>query len=192
MVSTKTVCDSSNEEKEHPQMDDLLQSLMHISKSVIESHAVPVELDMDIRFMAFCEEVQKVLTEEGQVELNEDELAARGKPWNSYHTVAQVPRAILTPTTTEQVSEVVRLCYKYRISIVPFGGGTSLEGHTLAPKSKDKLCISLDFNKMKSIIELNVTGMHTASLFNYSLAIVIMTMMIIPSNSFSSLHYILL
>ena len=91
-ASMVTACDSTNEQEEHPQMDTLLQNLLHTDKSVIQSHAVPEELDMTIRFGAFCEEVQGVLTEEEQVELDEEECQGRGKPWNSYHHIANVPK----------------------------------------------------------------------------------------------------
>ncbi len=86
-----------------------------------------------------------------QVDVDVGECEARGKPWNSYHQIERIPYVIVTPYTTEETSMVVRLCYKYNIPIVPFGGGTSLEGQTLAPYGG----CSLDFNRMRDIVELN-------------------------------------
>jgi D-lactate dehydrogenase (cytochrome) len=39
------------------------------------------------------------------------------------------------------------------LQVVPFGGGTSLEGHTLVAKSSGTL--SLDFAQMQRIVEFN-------------------------------------
>ena len=89
--------------------------------------------------------------ESDQIEVDVGECEARGKPWNSYHQIERIPFVIVTPNTTEETSMVVRLCHKYNIPIVPFGGGTSLEGQTLTPYGG----CSLDFNRMKSIIQIN-------------------------------------
>lgn len=42
------------------------------------------------------------------------------------------PEAVAFPVSTEEVSKVVQLCAKYGVAIVPFGSGTSLEGHISA------------------------------------------------------------
>ena len=66
-----------------------------------------------------------------QIELDIEECKLRAKPWNSYHRLDKFPRAVVYPETTEDVSFVVKTCNKYRIPIIPFGGGTSIEGQTL-------------------------------------------------------------
>jgi D-lactate dehydrogenase (cytochrome) len=105
------------------------------------------ENDSVVRFVAeLCLDLDP-----SQVDVSPEECEARGKPWNSYHKEDNYPDVIVTPHNTEDVSKIVKLCYKYDIPIVPFGGGTSLEGQTLAPKGG----CSVDFNKMKEIIELN-------------------------------------
>ena len=90
--------------------------------------------------------------EPDQVELNIEDLIQRGKPWNSYHKSNYFPDMIIYPRSTEQVSKIVKLCNKYSYPVVPFGGGTSLEGQTIVTA---KGGVSLDFNQMKNIIELN-------------------------------------
>lgn len=89
---------------------------------------------------------------QSQIESDLEERKQRGKPWNSYHSSNDFPELILYPETTEQVSRIVKLCNKYNVPLVPFGGGTSLEGQTITTKAGG---VSLDFNRMKKIIELN-------------------------------------
>ena len=93
-----------------------------------------------------------------KVEMDEDELSARARPWNSYHTAPTYLQAIVTPTTTTEVAAVVTLCHQHGVPVVAFGGGTSLEGQTL-PDTRGNGCymrpISLDMNRMKAVKQLN-------------------------------------
>jgi D-lactate dehydrogenase (cytochrome) len=85
-----------------------------------------------------------------QVDTNKDECEQRGKPWNSYHSSNTHPDAIVQPESTEQVSAIMKLCARYSVPVVPYGGGTSLEGQLLAPAGG----ISIDFSRMKRVIAL--------------------------------------
>ena len=62
------------------------------------------------------------------------------------------PGAVLFAHSTEEVSEVVKICAKHFVPIIPFGTGTALEGHVNAIKGG--LCI--DLSEMKEILEVNV------------------------------------
>lgn len=42
------------------------------------------------------------------------------------------PDAVAFPHTTQEVSEIVKICAKYKVPLTAFGTGTSLEGHILA------------------------------------------------------------
>jgi D-lactate dehydrogenase (cytochrome) len=92
---------------------------------------------------------------EDQIESNESELESRSHPWNSYHRVDTRPQLILTPSNTQQVAAIVKICAEYSVPIIPYGGGTSLEGQTLAVGRVGVRPVSLDFNKMKRVIDLN-------------------------------------
>ncbi|ODT28225.1 MAG: lactate dehydrogenase [Hyphomicrobium sp. SCN 65-11] len=63
----------------------------------------------------------------------------------------QPPDAVVWPDNTEEVQEVVRIAGTHRVPIIPFGAGTSLEGHLNAPRGG----ISLDFSRMNRILAVN-------------------------------------
>ena len=57
----------------------------------------------------------------------------------SYHTPA-APDIVCFPHTTEEVAGIVKLSAKYRLPVVAFGAGTSLEGHVHAIKGGISIC----------------------------------------------------
>ena len=99
---------------------------------------------------AFMHELRTLLPPD-QIDEDDHERRQRGKPWSSYHPLTNYPRVIVSPSSTEQVSSIVRLCSTHQVPLVPFGGGTSLEGQTLTPQGG----VSLDFSNMRGVLELN-------------------------------------
>ncbi|KAK7430136.1 D-lactate ferricytochrome c oxidoreductase [Neonectria magnoliae] len=72
--------------------------------------------------------------------------------WSS-HTAKPDERSfcVVYPGSTEEVSEIMKVCHKRRIPVVGYSGGTSLEGHfTPTPQG-----ISVDFGRMNKIIHLH-------------------------------------
>jgi len=62
----------------------------------------------------------------------------------------QPPDAVVFAQSIEDVRETVRLCVEHRVPVVPFGTGTSLEGHVNAPFGG--ICIDLrDMNKVLAV-----------------------------------------
>jgi hypothetical protein len=74
------------------------------------------------KYNEFLHEISSSFPE--QVEIDREECKQRGKPWNSYHYSGDYPRAIISPRNTEEVSTIMKLCHKYRVPVIPFGGGT--------------------------------------------------------------------
>jgi D-lactate dehydrogenase (cytochrome) len=62
------------------------------------------------------------------------------------------PDAVLFPQTTGEVADAVRICAKQRIPIIPFGVGSSFEGHINAPFGG----LSIDTSRMKRIVAVRV------------------------------------
>ena len=68
----------------------------------------------------------------------------------SFHA-AKAPDAVAFATSTEEVAQIVRLCAQACVPVIPFGTGTSLEGHVAALHGG----ISLDVSRMNDVIEVN-------------------------------------
>src|SRR5215831_2150707 len=49
----------------------------------------------------------------------------------SYHPCIP-PDAVAFAQSTEEVSEIVKICARHKVPVIPFGSGTSLEGHVVA------------------------------------------------------------
>ena len=74
--------------------------------------------------------------------------AQHGKD-ESYHE-AHAPDAVAFAQSTDEVAEIVRLCARYKTPIVPFGTGTSLEGHVAALKGG----ICIDMSQMNKVVRV--------------------------------------
>lgn len=60
------------------------------------------------------------------------------------------PDAVLFPKTTDEVSQIMQLASRYQVPVVPWGVGTSLEGHALAINGG----LTLDMSEMDNVIAL--------------------------------------
>ena len=51
------------------------------------------------------------------------------------HHAAVPPEVVAFPESTEEVAAILKLCNEQSIAVVPYGAGTSLEGHIQAPRA---------------------------------------------------------
>ena len=68
----------------------------------------------------------------------------------SYHAV-HAPDAVAFPKSTEEVAEIVRVCAEYGTPMIPFGTGTSLEGHVAALHGG----VCIDLSDMNEIVRVS-------------------------------------
>ena len=78
--------------------------------------------------------------------------AVREQHGNTVTWIAnQAPDAVIYPQSTEDVQQVVRICAKHKMPIIPFGTGSSLEGHVNAPHGG----VSIDFRDMNKLLTVH-------------------------------------
>jgi D-lactate dehydrogenase (cytochrome) len=63
----------------------------------------------------------------------------------------QPPDAVVFPQSTDDVQDAVRICAQHKVPVVPFGTGTSLEGHINAPFGG----VTLDVRDMNRILAVH-------------------------------------
>jgi D-lactate dehydrogenase (cytochrome) len=63
----------------------------------------------------------------------------------------QPPDAVVYPQSTEDVQDIVRICAAHRVPVIPFGTGTSLEGHVNAPLGG----VSIDVRDMNKVLAVH-------------------------------------
>jgi len=65
------------------------------------------------------------------------------------------PDAVAYPLNTEEVAKIVKICATFGCPIIPWGTGTSLEGHSLAFRGG----VTLDMTRMNKVIAVNAADM---------------------------------
>jgi len=61
------------------------------------------------------------------------------------------PDAVVFPHSTEEVRDIVNICRRHRVPMIPYGVGTSLEGHVLAVNGG----VTLDLSQMNQVIAVH-------------------------------------
>lgn len=102
---------------------------------------------MRISTEQLIEQLKQILPEK-QVSTNENVRVLHGKD-ESYHKES-LPDIVVFPDCTDQVSKIMKLANENLIPVVPFGLGTSLEGHVIPYQNG----ISIDFSLMNQILEI--------------------------------------
>ena len=69
----------------------------------------------------------------------------------SAFTTVPPPAAVVFAESTADVQDAVKLCAQYKVPVIPFGVGSSLEGHLLAVQGG----ISLDVGRMNKVLSIN-------------------------------------
>ncbi|ROZ66388.1 FAD-binding oxidoreductase [Ramlibacter sp. WS9] len=104
----------------------------------IHQRAVPAALidALKARFGANCSTALVVREQHGR-----DESSFESPP----------PAAVVFAESTQDVADAVKLAAQYDVPVIPFGVGTSLEGHLLAVQGG----ISIDVGRMNKVLSIN-------------------------------------
>ncbi len=96
---------------------------------------------------AFLERLRQI-TSDDRVSLSEALREQHGTD-ESYHKPAS-PDVVVFTLSTEEVSEIVKLCAQHNIPVIPYGTGTSLEGHIAALYGG----VCIDLSQMTEIVDV--------------------------------------
>jgi D-lactate dehydrogenase (cytochrome) len=69
----------------------------------------------------------------------------------SYHPCLP-PDAVAFAQSTEEVIEIVKICARHKVALIPFGSGTGVEGHVVALRGG----VCLDLSRMNRIVRVNI------------------------------------
>ena len=86
-------------------------------------------------------ELKKIFN--GRFSTSESTRANYARGEDTYDPI--LSKAVVFPETNEEVSKILKLCNDYKVPVVPFGTGTSLEGNVVG---NDK-GITISLEKMK-------------------------------------------
>lgn len=98
--------------------------------------------------MSWLEALRRIIPDERRVTANETVLEHHSRDL-TYHRPHR-PDVVVFPKDKWEVQKVLRFANEYRIPVVPFGVGSSLEGHVIPVRGG----ISLDMTQMNRILEI--------------------------------------
>ncbi len=106
---------------------------------VVAQREVPEALlqKLSARFGSNCSTAQVIREQHGRDE--------------SAFTTVPPPAAVIFAESTQDVTDAVKLAAEYKVPVIPFGVGSSLEGHLLAVQGG----ISIDVGRMNKILSIN-------------------------------------
>jgi D-lactate dehydrogenase (cytochrome) len=67
------------------------------------------------------------------------------------YTAPVLPDAVAFPETTQEVSQILRVCSRHGCPVVPYGVGSSLEGHIVPVQGG----ITVDTSRMNKVLQVN-------------------------------------
>ena len=97
---------------------------------------------------ALIAELRELLDDRCSTSSAQLEHHSHGESWHA----AAAPDVVVFPTSTEEVSRVVQAAARHRAPVIPFGAGSSLEGHVNAIHGG----VSLDLSRMNRVLRVNV------------------------------------
>lgn len=99
--------------------------------------------------------MRSLLGDDDAISTDDEDLRSHGfSEWSSIN-IDQLPVAVAYPKSTDDVSKIAKICSKYRMPMVPYSGGSSLEANFSAPFGG----MSIDFAFMDQIVAVHEDDM---------------------------------
>jgi D-lactate dehydrogenase (cytochrome) len=104
--------------------------------------------------MTLQEALLELIPDERRVSTSESVLDQHST--DPSHHAAQPPDVVVYPDSTEEVARVLSWANERRVPVVPFGAGTSLEGHVIPTAGG----ISLDLSRLDRVLEVRAADLQ--------------------------------
>ena len=88
----------------------------------------------------------------GHISIDEMVLQAHGKDEGLNAISPMCPDVVVFPASVKEISQVAKICNESHTPLIPFGVGSSLEGHIACIK---KGTVSIDLSRMNKVLEVN-------------------------------------
>ncbi|KJZ77362.1 hypothetical protein HIM_03086 [Hirsutella minnesotensis 3608] len=122
-------------------------STLPLSKTQAPPHNTKLE-NMQAAWADFV----KIVGQDNVSTLETDIAHHSTSSWSTHRPQpSEKPFCVVFPATTEEVSEVMKVCHARRIPVVGYSGGTSLEGHY----AQTRKGISINFGRMNKVLALH-------------------------------------
>jgi D-lactate dehydrogenase (cytochrome) len=135
------------------------ESAMHVPASEAQSGAHAVAHFDALRAASPKRELPSALLSELQARFGDRVTTARalrdhhGTDISSYPVTP--PDAVVFAQSTDDVVAAVQACARHRVPVIPFGTGTSVEGHVLAVAGG----VCIDLGRMNRVLEVNAADL---------------------------------
>ena len=96
---------------------------------------------------SFKEKLTDILKD--RISISEGTRANYARGEDAYEPV--LSQAVVFPESNEEVSKILKLCNENKVPVVPFGTGTSLEGHAVGNEKG----ITISLEKMNKVLSVN-------------------------------------
>src|SRR3954462_15319276 len=107
---------------------------------------MPSRLDADILKVVVAD-LRALLGDRCTTNATQLEHHSHGESWH----VPAPPDVVVFPITTDEVSGIVKIAARHGAPVVPFGAGSSLEGHVHAVEGG----ISIDLTRINRVLRVN-------------------------------------
>lgn len=122
----------------------------------LESAVAPNLDASEINLQAAWADMRAIVGDENVSTNIDDRVTHAASDWSSHiEDESHIPFMVVRPDTTEEVSEIMRVCHRRKIPVTLYSGGTSLEGHFAATRGG----VCLEFSRMDQILHINKEDM---------------------------------